>query len=220
MMGLSADASLFTALAIIFTTGFLSSLSPCTLPTIVLIIGYVSGKAENSKLKSFIVTLAFTLGIAFTLTILGAFAGIAGRLLLQTKAFYYVVAGILLVMGLWMLKVIQLNPRGSLDFAAPKRGSGIFGAFLLGIPFGIAASPCTLPITGSVLAYSAIKGSAIYGMLLMFTYSIGKSIPLLIVGTFTGILKNISILSKYQTVFEKVGGMILVLLALYFIWMA
>ncbi|KUO76902.1 MAG: hypothetical protein APF77_21725 [Clostridia bacterium BRH_c25] len=219
-MGLSADASLFTTLAIIFTTGLLSSLSPCTLPTIVLIIGYVSGKVENSKLKSFTVTLAFTLGIAFTLTILGAFAGIAGKLLLQTKAFYYVVAGILLVMGLWMLKVLNINPKGNFDLATPQRGSGVLGAFLLGIPFGIAASPCTLPITGSVLTYSAIKGSAIYGMLMMFTYAIGKSIPLIIVGTFTGILKNLGGLSKYQTVFEKVGGIILVLLAFYFIWIA
>ena len=219
-MGLSADASIFTTLAIVFVTGLMSSLSPCTLPTIVLIIGYVSGKAENSKLKSFIVSLSFAAGIAFTLTILGAFAGMAGKMLLQTKAFYYIVAGILLAMGLWMLKVLDINPKGIFDFAAPQRDSGVLGAFLLGIPFGIAASPCTLPITGSVLAYSAIKGSPIYGMLMMFTYATGKSIPLILVGTFTGLLKNMEFLSKYQSIFEKIGGMLLLVLALYFIWIA
>lgn len=219
-MGLSADASILTTLTIVFTTGLLSSLSPCTLPTIVLIIGYVSGKTENSRLKSFIVSLSFAVGIAFTLTILGAFAGMAGKLLLQTKAFYYIVAVILLLMGLWMLKVLDINPKGKFDLATPQRGSGILGAFLLGIPFGIAASPCTLPITGSVLAYSAIKGSPIYGMLMMLTYAAGKSIPLVLVGTFTGLLKNMEFLSKYQSIFEKIGGMLLLALALYFIWIA
>ena len=91
---------------------------------------------------------------------------------------------------------------------------------MIGIPFGISASPCSMPITASVLAYSALKGSAIYGMLLMFTYSIGRSIPLLVVGTFTGLLNNLKFLSKYQETIEKASGVILILLALYFIWQA
>ncbi|NSW90623.1 MAG: hypothetical protein HPY74_08105 [Firmicutes bacterium] len=55
-----------------------------------------------------------------------------------------------------------------LDF---KKRSGFIDAFLLGIPFGISAlPPCTMPITASVLAYSATRGSALLGAVLMFTY--------------------------------------------------
>ncbi|WP_416358851.1 cytochrome c biogenesis protein CcdA [Desulforamulus putei] len=40
----------------------------------------------------------------------------------------------------------------------------------MGIPFAIIASPCTTPITATVLAYAAAKGSMWYGFSLLFTY--------------------------------------------------
>jgi cytochrome c-type biogenesis protein len=43
---------------------------------------------------------------------------------------------------------------------------------------------------------------------------------LLVVGTFTGLLKNMKVLVKYQNIIEKVAGVILILLAAYFIWQA
>ncbi len=220
MTGLDLDANLLTTLAIIFSTGFLGGLSPCTLPTIVLVVGYVSGYRENSRMKGFILSLFFVLGIAFTLSILGAFAGAIGKILQNTKLLNYLVAAILGVMGLWMLKIFDFNTGFDMKRLSPKSGSGAIGAFILGIPFGIAASPCTLPITASVLAYSAAKGSAVYGMTLMFTYAIGRSIPILLVGTFTGLLKNVKQLEKYQHKIETIGGIILVLLAFYFVWKA
>lgn len=214
------DANLITTLAVIFTTGLLGGLSPCTLPTIALVVGYVSGYREASKKRGFLLSLFFVLGIAFTLASLGIFAGLIGKILQNTTALNYGIAAILGVMGLWMLGVLNLDLRYSFEGMHPRKGSGLIGAFALGIPFGIAASPCTLPITASVLAYSASKGSPIYGMLLMFTFAIGRSIPLMIVGTFTGLLKDIKSLNRYQKYIEKVGGILLLLLALYFIWKA
>jgi cytochrome c-type biogenesis protein len=219
-MGLSLDSNLITTLAVIFTTGLLGGLSPCTLPTVVLVVGYVSGYRDSSRKRGFFLSLFFVLGIAFTLSMLGAFAGLIGRILQSTTILNYMIAIILGIMGLWMFGVIDLNMKYQLKGMTPKKGSGLIGAFILGIPFGIAASPCTLPITASVLAYSASKGSAIYGMTLMFTYAIGRSIPLLVVGTFTGLLKNIRGIEKFQGYIEKVGGIILLLLALYFVWKA
>jgi len=220
MISLNANTTLIATLAIIFSTGFLSGLSPCTLPTVVFIAAYVGGEKVNSKKRGFILSLAFILGIAFMLSLLGVFAGYMGKIIASAQILNYIIAAILLVMGLWLLKVFKFIPNYSFSKLTPKKGSGILGAFLLGIPFGIAASPCTLPITISVLAYSAIKGSVLFGMLLMFTFAIGRSIPLLIVGTFTGLLKNMKVLVKYQNIIEKVAGIILILLATYFIWQA
>jgi len=174
----------------------------------------------NSKKRGFILSLSFILGIAFMLSLLGIFVGFMGKIIANTQILYYIIAAILLIMGLWLLKVFKFIPNYSFSKINPKKGSGILGAFLLGIPFGIAASPCTLPITLSVLAYSAIKGSVFFGILLMFTFAIGRSIPLLVVGTFTGLLKNIKYITKYQNVIEKIAGVILILLALYFVWEA
>lgn len=220
-MNLSSDMSLITTLIVVFITGLVGGLSPCTLPTVAFVVAYVSGKQNNSKKRAFILSLFFILGIAFMLSILGVFAGFLGNLLIKTDLLYYIIGFILIIMGLWMLKVFDFsNGSSKFDNLNPKKGSGILGAFLLGIPFGISASPCTMPITASVLAYSATKGSAVYGMILMFTFAIGRSIPLLVVGTFTGLLNNLKFISKYQELIEKISGVVLIMLALYFMWQA
>ena len=220
MINLSADATLAVTLAIVFSTGFLSGLSPCTLPTVIFITAYVGGEKINSKKRGFILSLAFILGIAFMLSILGIFAGVIGKIIANEQALYYIIAAILLIIGLWLLKVLKINPNYNFSKINPKKGTGVLGAFLFGIPFGIAASPCTLPITLSVLTYSTVKGSIFFGMLLMFTFAIGRSVPLLLVGTFTGIFKNIKSFYKYQSIIEKIAGAIMILLAAYFIWQA
>jgi cytochrome c-type biogenesis protein len=219
-MHISSNASLITTLIIIFTTGFLSGLSPCSLPTVAFVVAYVGGKQEYDKKKGFILSFSFVMGIALVLSVLGIFAGLLGNLFIKTNILNYIIAAILVIMGLWMLKVINFNINDIELKNNPKKGSGVLGAFLLGIPFGISASPCTMPITASVLAYSATKGSPLIGFVLMFTYAIGRSLPLLVVGTFTGLLNNIKGLSKYQCIIEKISGVILIILALYFIWKA
>lgn len=219
-MNLNLDSNLISLLIIVFSTGFLGGLSPCTLPTVAFIVAYVSSNTNYSKKRGFILSLSFILGIAFMLSILGAFAGLLGNVLLKTDLLNYIIAFILIIMGFWLLGVLNFLGNGFDSNHSPKKGSGILGSFLLGIPFGISASPCTMPITASVLAYSATNGSPIYGMILMFTFAMGRSIPLLIAGTFTGVLTHINWLSKYQHIIEKIGGIIMIILALYFIWKA
>lgn len=214
---MSSEASLITILVVIFSTGFLSGLTPCTIPTIAVMVAYVSGNQEDNKRNSFMISLAFIMGITFVLSILGMFAGIVGNVFIKTRIFNYIIATILIVMGFWMLKVIEFNVKDIKFSKGPKKGSGVLGAFILGLPFGISASPCTMPITASVLAYSATKGSPFIGFILMFTFAIGRSLPLLIAGTFTGLLKNLNGISKHQETIEKISGFILIVIAVYFI---
>ena len=141
MINLSADTTIAATLAIVFSTGFLSGLSPCALPTVVFITAYVSGEKVNSKKRGFILSLVFVLGIAFMLSLLGVFAGFIGKIIANEQILNYIIAAILLIMGLWLLKVFKFNPNYNFSKISPKKGSGILGAFLLGIPFGIAASP-------------------------------------------------------------------------------
>lgn len=219
-MQIPTDVGFITLLAILFSTGLISGMSPCTLPTVLFVVAYVSGNKQQSKHKGFVLSLSFVLGIAFLLSMLGLLAGYIGHIFIDTKVFNYIIAAILIVMGLWLLKVIEWTGGSSFLGIKPKRGSGAVGAFLLGIPFGISASPCTLPIMVSVLAYAAAQGSPFYGMLFMFVYAIGRSIPILVLGTFTDLLKKIQAVNKYQPIIEQFSGGILVVLALYFIWIA
>ena len=72
------------------------------------------------------------------------------------------------------------------DSIKPGRNGSVISAFLLGFPFGLAASPCTTPVTVTVLAFAAAKGSAPAGFLMLFLFAMGRSLPLLAAGTFTG----------------------------------
>jgi cytochrome c-type biogenesis protein len=127
-MNLSSDMSLIATLVILFITGLIGGLSPCTLPTVAFVVAYVSGKQNNSKKRAFTLSLFFILGIAFMLSILGVFAGLLGNLLIKTDILNYIIGFILVVMGLWMLKVFDFNSGNSkFDNYNPKKGSGILG---------------------------------------------------------------------------------------------
>ena len=220
MIDFTVGSNLLITVILIFSTGIVAGLSPCTLPTAAFVAAYVSGKKDFSKKSGFVISLFFVLGITTTLTLLGIFSGILGDLLNNTTILNYMIATILIIMGLWLLKVFSFNFNLPFSNKLPDKKRGLIAAYLIGIPFGISSSPCTMPITLSILAFSASKGSIFYGMLLMFFYAIGRSIPLLVIGTFTGLVKNISKITKFQSKIEFFSGWALIGIALYFIWVA
>lgn len=227
-MNLSLDAGLLTTLIVLFSTGIVSGLSPCTLPTVIFVTAYVSGKTANAednhkanKLNGFSLSLSFVLGIVFILAALGLLAGFAGSLFAEESYLYYIMAGFLIIMGLWMLKAYELPSEISMfQRINPGKGSGHLGAFMLGLPFGLTASPCTLPLTASILAYAAVRGDALTGALFLLVFSVGRSLPLLVVGSFSGLIKKINKLSSFQNKIEYISGTVLVVLGLYYIWIA
>lgn len=217
MINLPADSITPLAGLLVFAGGLASGLSPCTLPAVVFVVGYVGGYAEKSKLRGFALALAFVLGLSLTLATMGAVAALAGSLFLESDILWYVLAFILLLMGLNLLSLFTLPDLPGLNLQA-TRTKGFLGAFLLGIPFAFAASPCTTPVTAGVLAYAAGKGNAFYGFSLLFIYAVGHSLPLLLVGTFTGLVKKVDRLQVWSNVLQKISGGILLLLGLWFLW--
>ena len=72
------NAGFPVVLAIIFGLGFMSGLSPCNLPTVALVVGYVGKNGDKGKSHGFLLSLYFVLGIAVVLTILGGLSGYLG----------------------------------------------------------------------------------------------------------------------------------------------
>lgn len=104
-----------------------------------LIIGYVGGKKQTSKRHSFYLSLAFVLGIAFTLSALGVAASILGRIFLGSSVIWYIVAFAAIIMGLYLLGYFNFNFNFNFNInynpaSLKKSGKnkGVFGAFLLG----------------------------------------------------------------------------------------
>lgn len=109
-----------------------------------------------------------------------------------------------LLMGIYLAADLKLKLPTMKIRAATVRGPD--GAFLLGLPFGIIASPCTVPILLSILALAATKDSIFFGAIAMFVYAIGRGLLLLLIGTFTGIIKNLVVLTRWGKYFERAFG--------------
>ncbi len=213
---LTVESSFIPAVILVSLGGLLSGFSPCTLPTALLVVSFVGGSKENRS-RSFYVTLAFVLGISLTLAFFGLAASLAGRLFLNSRIFNIIAAFIVLTMGLSLLGLFKFDiklPR----FFRPQKGGGSVKAFLLGIPFGLAASPCTAPLMITVLAYAASRGNPAFGFVLLFAYAFARSLPLLAIGSFSGILQRLQPLTGWSDRIEKISGMLLIGLGFYLLW--
>lgn len=73
------------------------------------------------------------------------------------------------------------------------------------------------------LAVLAGKGNLFWGILLMFLYSIGHSVLVVIAGTSISFVKKISNSEKHQklgTVLKVIMGMVILLIGFYMFWLA
>ncbi|MEI6847070.1 MAG: cytochrome c biogenesis protein CcdA [Chlorobiaceae bacterium] len=148
---MALSQSYLVALAASFTWGILSVLlSPCHLSGIPLVIGYISSNGRIKAQRTLFLSLLFAAGSLFTITVLGIITASMGRMLGDTgKVGSYVIAGVFIMMGLYLLEIIKLKWNG-IALADEQRG-GLWGAFLLGLLFGIGLGPCTFAFLAPVL---------------------------------------------------------------------
>lgn len=151
-----------------FIGGILTSISPCSLPSVPLVIGYVSGTKENDVKRSFKMSVVFALGMAITYTSLGIAAALLNRIFSQSGDAWNIFLGVLMVlMALQTWEVINVVPSKLLT---NKNGrTGYFGALVLGIMAGLFSSPCSTPILIALMAIVASQDNTLWGILLFFT---------------------------------------------------
>lgn len=203
----------------VVVAGLVAGLSPCTLPTAALVVGYVGGSREASRFRCFLLSLSFVLGLSLTLAAFGVMVSGLGLALLNLSYIYKALGILMIVLGLIMMGILPWHfglGQGVLKAIAGSRG-GLAGAFLLGMPFAVIASPCTIPITTAVLALAAAKANPVFGFWFLLLYALGRSMPLLLVGTFTGILKSLSRGQPFLQCLQKISALVLVGLGFYFI---
>ncbi len=216
------NSSSWLVVPLVFVGGTATGMNPCVYPTIPVIIGFISGQKTQTKARGLALALAFVLGLAITYVILGATVGFLGSILgLSRNAWMYIVAGVCIVVGLNMAGLLPLN----FSTFAPGQSrwsemSGFVGAVLLGMMFGLVASPCAMPILTLILAMIASKGQVAYGSVLMFVYALGHGLPLVIIGTVAGALTSLERFTKYSVTIQRVGGWLLIAVGAYFIWTA
>lgn len=208
--------------ALVFIGGLLTSLGPCNVATIPLIVGYVGGARDLPRWRAFSLSFAFALGLAITFMLLGIAAALLGAWIgLGARWWYYLVAAICFVIGLQMLGVLQFNLPMIFGGLRERIGlKGLPGALALGLISGLVASQCATPVLAAILTYVMAKGALAYGATLLFVYALGRGVPVVFAGTFTGVLKSLQSLGRWSEVIEKTGGVIVLLVGFYFLWLA
>src|SRR5690606_6893273 len=114
-------------------------------------LAVIGAKSQNqTRLKSFFISLFYVLGIALTYSMLGVLAAKTGALfgaLLGDIRVVTLVALIFVLMALSMFGVFELRmPSFITRIQNKKVNSGFGGAFLTGIFAGLVASPCVGPV--------------------------------------------------------------------------
>jgi len=215
------DVSLL-AFLLVFVGGVVTSIGPCNIATIPLIVGYVGGSRDLPRTRAFVLSLAFAIGLALTFMLLGVAAALIGGLIgASTHWWYYLVAGICFLIGLNMLGVLKLNLPMWLGGLRERIGlKGIPGALALGLVSGLVASQCATPVLAAILIYVMAKGALLYGATLLFVYALGRGVPVVLAGTFTGVLKSFQKLGRWSEVIEKASGIIVIAVGFYFLWTA
>lgn len=202
--------------------GILTSVTPCSLSSVPLIIGYVGGVGEKNTKKAFAYSAVFSLGTAVTFVALGIIATSAGKLMGTSSPIWYIILGVLMVlMALQTWEIFNFIPSINLIFKSKKRG--FIGAFLACILGGIFSSPCSTPVLIALLAIVADKGNLIWGILLMLLYSIGHSALVMVAGTSIGFVQKINNSEKYKkaaVILKFVMGTAILLIGFYMFWLA
>ncbi len=173
----------FATLAVLaFLGGLLSFVSPCTLP---VLTAYFAFAFQSDRQKIAANTLAFLLGLATTFSLLGAVGFALGRVLLQTQGLIMLVGGAAIVV-FGVMSLLGRGFSGATGLAAQTESTGMRGSYLFGLTFAVGWSACVGPILGVILTLAFQTATVWQGMMLLFIYTLGLGLPLIVVSTFFG----------------------------------
>ena len=211
------------ALAAAFGWGILSILlSPCHLSSIPLIIGYISSQGLIKARRSFYVALVFAIGILITIAVIGLITASMGRLMGDVGSWgNWLVAAVFILMGLYLMDVLRWDWNG-VNLAGRKRGS-LWGAFILGLIFGVGLGPCTFAFLAPVLGvvFQTASSSWIKATGLILAFGLGHISIIVIAGSLTNWVQhylNWTETSQTSLYIKRSAGFFVLLGGLYFIY--
>ena len=189
-------------------------LSPCHLASLPLIVGFISGQGKLSTARASGIASLFAIGILLTIAIIGVITAVAGRMLGDVGRWAnYFVAAVFVVVGLHLLGIIPMPWSGAGQ--VNLRRKGLIAAFILGLVFGIALSPCTFAFMAPVLGvtFKQAKTNPFYGASLLLAYGVGHCSVIVFAGTFTELVQrflNWNEQSKGITIVKAVCGVLVI----------
>ncbi|MBD2525873.1 cytochrome c biogenesis protein CcdA [Nostoc sp. FACHB-133] len=200
------------SVGIIFGAGLLTSLTPCMLSMLPITIGYIGGYEAKNRLQAAAQSTWFAFGLATTLAGMGIIAALVGKVYGQVGIGLPIIVSIIaILMGLNLLKALPLQfpSLGETNWISQDLPIGL-RSYLLGLTFGLVASPCSTPVLASLLGWIANTQDLILGAVLLLSYTVGYVAPLILAGTFTASIKKLLELRRWSGWINPVSGALLV----------
>ena len=204
-----------------FLWGMISVLfSPCHLVSIPLIVAYVGGQEKAvAPHRAAAYSVAFTLGLFITITLIGIICAMLGRMLGDVGNFWQIIVGAMLIwVALGMLGVEKCAMSGSLLYRLNLKG--LSGAFVLGLAYGILSGSCTFGFIAPILAIIAVQQKIAAGILFILLFALGHCLPIVLAGSSMAAVRKLMENSSWQGVgtwFQRAAGAVIILLGVYFI---
>ena len=208
-------------LLLAFIGGLLVSLTPCVYPMIPITLSIIGGRDENvSFYKGLGLSATYVAGLSLTYALLGLAAATFGaqiRGFIQGPMFQGLVAVIFFLLALSMFDLIMLQAPAALrNRLGGIKKTGIFGIFIMGMVSGLMASPCVAAPLAGILAFIAATGSQALGFFMLLLFAWGMSMPLLLIGAFSGSLNAMPRAGEWMNRVKEFYGFLLLAAALYF----
>ncbi len=212
------NGSLPILFALSFIGGLIASLSPCSLAMVPIIVGYVGGYSNNSPLKTFIQMLFFVFGTAIVFSAIGIICALTGKVFVSFAGGYFgiILAAIILIMGLKLIGVLDFELPVMIKEMPKNDGRNTYlYPILLGGVFALAGTPCSTPILAGIMAFASLSASMAQAIIMLFLFSLGQGLILILAGFLTSRLKNWNGFYKFSDWLLKISGVLLILAALY-----
>lgn len=194
--------------------------SPCHLASIPLIIGYVGGQDTVDRPRQALTyAVLFALGLFLSITLVGLACLLLGRMLGDIGPYWNLLLGAVLVwVALTMLGVPGCTMPGGNLSRLPV--TGLVGAFVLGLAYGVVSGSCTFGFIAPILAIITVQEKVATGTTLLALFALGHTLPIAVAGSSTAWVKKILTHGAMQQAsmwFKKLAGVIIAMLGLYFL---
>lgn len=216
------DGSLWLSLPLAALAGFISFASPCVLPLVPGYLGYVTGLSggqltdRQRRIRMLLGISLFIAGFSLVFVLLsvilaqlGAAPWIKGQAWLNL-----LLGGLIILMGLIFMGHFDIFQRDRKIEAKPP--SGLWGAPILGITFGLGWAPCIGPTFAAVqsLVYSGGADQQ-KAMILTLAYCLGLGLPFLLVAL--GVAQGVNSLGwarRHRLLLQRLGGGMLIVIGI------
>ena len=174
-----------STLALAFLAGLLSSLSPCVLPLLPIVLGAALSQHRLGP-------VALAAGLALSFVVIGLFIATIGFSIgLDAGFFRFAAALVMVAIGLVLIvPVLQMRlaaAGGPLSNWTEQRfggigGNGLGGQFLVGLLLGAVWTPCVGPTLGAASVLAAQGANLGEVALTMLVFGVGAGVPLIALG--------------------------------------